>query len=612
MYSLIFFLFNLVFVLGNYINPKSSSVFYVNNTYEIQWNFSDVNQNFTNIFLTHGDPFKLSKFSNNQMVLEDSVFPHECAYNWSLPFDLNYYSIDDIQWRILLSNSSTPYSSNIGSHSAQSTIYLSDFFSIKSNMNVSGVNESNLITLDTLNTFTSNGFILNSSETPFEYEFKFILKNASVRVELARFSSLPFNNQYLSVELGENYAQGDYPELYEYTLANMENTQFFNTPILQINAKQNSIERNVSNLPIFFLRIMENYLDNQNTVIQTKCINYNSSCVYDLHINHNGIQNVIYNQTSRFYNLSKYSGNYEIWATFGAQSSNTLSFEVTTSTITTSPNSTQTTSQTTIPTTTSSFLTSVSNLYVTTIPINNLNNTCHNDYSCESSDFPIIIVIFGGLALVLFLIACYYFCRLCKSSSSHRVYPSNNLETSNSNNNNNRGLVIQNTNYESTLETSFINTNTNTNQNERPFDQVKQIDINNPNNYYPDLNRFSLEDQIVYSTTENHYKKPNNSFSRTQGAYPNMIYTQTKPVSDPNYSTYYDNYGNRRPIRKRLSSSSYGYEYVDNSIINNTSQQAEIHNSNKYNKLESLSTLRTPQSHSAEYSKLSRQTSKEK
>ena len=604
MYSLIFFLFNLVCVLGNYMNPTTTSRFYVNNTYEIQWNFPDVNQNLTHIFLTHGEPFKLSKFSNNQMVLADVVFPAESAYNWTLPFDLNYYNIDDIQWRILLSNSSTPYSSNIGSHSVQSIIYLSDFFSIQSNMNVSSISETNIITLDTINTFTSNGFILNSSETPIE--FKFILKNTTDSIELARFSSLPFNNQYLTVELGENYTEGDYPQLYEYTLVNMENTEFFNTPILQISARQNSIDRNVSDLPIFFLRITENYVDNQNSVIQTECINYNQSCFYDLHVNHNGIENVIYNQTGGSYNLIKYSGDYQIWATFGTQSSNTISFEVTTTTMTTTPTSTQTTSQTTTPTTTSSILTTISSFYTTSVPINNVNNTCHEDDSCENSDFPLTSVIAGIFAILFFLFASYYFCKLYKSSGSPRVHPRHDLESGN----NNRGRVIQNTNYESTQETSFINSV------ERPIDQARQIangnvDASKPTHYYPDLDRLRIENQIVYSATENQYDEPNNSFSRRQGAYPNMIYTRTDPVFDPDYSLYYDNYGNRRPIRRRLSSSGYGYEYGHNPN-SSSSQHCGNPDSHRYNHLERHATLRVPQTQSAEYSILSRQTSKEK
>ena len=230
MYSLLFFLFNLV-CWYNYINPSSSSTFYVNNSYEIEWNFPDVNQNLTHIFLTHGDPFKLSKFSNNQMVLADVVFPSESAYNWTLPNDLNYYDIEDINWRILLSNSSTPYSSNIGSHSVQSIIYLSDFFSIQTNINISRVSDINLLYLNTLQSFTTNGFILNSSETPIEY--KFILRNDTNSFELARFSSIPFNNQYLTI------GRRKYTELSTIVWICMKyRLWFFQTPLLQINVIQ--------------------------------------------------------------------------------------------------------------------------------------------------------------------------------------------------------------------------------------------------------------------------------------------------------------------------------------------------------------------------------------
>jgi hypothetical protein len=527
------------------------------------------------------------------MVLADNVFPSESAYNWTLPNELNYYSIDNINWRILLSNSSTPYSSNIGSHSVQSIIYLSDFFTIRSNINASSFGEVNLIDLDSTNTFTTNGFILNSSEIPIE--FKFILKNNTDSFELARFNSLPFNNQYLTVNLGDNYTEGDYPELYEYTLANLENTYFFTTPFLQINVRQNSIDRNVSDLPIFFLRISENYVDNQNSIIQTNCVNYIPLCVYDLHVIHNGVKNVIYNQTNDSYNLIKYSGNYEIWASFGLQSSNTLIFEVTTTTMTTSLQTT----------TSTSFLTTISNLY-TTVPIN---NTCHEDDSCESTNFPLTSVIAGILATIFFFCACFYFCKLSKLSSSPRVYPRNDIESGNCNSVSNRNRVIQNNNYESTHETSFTNTNTN----ERPIDHARRIakgnlDSNKTPHYYPDLNRFSLSNQIVYSTTDNHYDEPNNSVSGRPGVYPNAIYTQAEQDFDPDYSSYYDNYGNRRPIRRRMSSSSYGYEYGHNPI--NSSQQQENPDVHRYNYLERQATLRTPQS--TEYSKLTRQLSKEK
>lgn len=607
MYSLIFFLFNLVCVLGNYTNPTSSSTFYVNNSYEIQWDFPDVNQNLTHIFLTHGDPFKLSKFSNNQMVLADVVSPNESSYNWTLPFDLNYYSIEDINWRILLSNSSTPYSSNIGSHTVESIIYLSDFFTIQSNMNATHVGE-NLIHLDKLNYFTTNGFLLNSSDTPIE--FRFIFKNTTNSFEIANFSSLPFNNQYLTVNLDDNdlnYTQGDYPESYEYTLANLENTNFFYTPYLQISVSQNSIYKNVTNIPIFFLRIIENNIDSQNSIIQTNCINYPSVCLYNLHINHNGVENIIYNQTNESYNLIKYFGDYEIWATVGSQSSNTITLQVTTTTMTTTPtttpSTTPTTTQTTTPTTTSSILSTTpllttisdSDIYSTTLPIN---NTCNDNDSCENSDndFPWTSLIAGILATLFFIFACYYICKLSKLSHKQRVHPRRDLESGN----NNRNNAFQNSNYESTQETSFITST------KRPIEQARINTDFRPSHYYPDINRLDFHDQIIYAS-DNQYDEPNNNIGRRSGAFPNAVYTQAEAtIFDQEYSTYYDNYGNRRPIRRRMSSSSYGYDYGP---THSTMENQHVDNIN-YNHLESQPTLRIPPS--SEYNRLNRELNKEK
>ena len=187
MNSLIFFLFNLVCVLGEYINPTSSSTFYVNNSYNIEWDFPTINQNLTNIFLTHGEPFKLSKFNNNQMVLANTLTPSESSYNWHLPYELNNYSLTDINWRILLSNSSTPYSGNIGSHTVNSIIYLSDFFKIQSNMNITRIDDD-IVNLYDPSHFSTNGYILNSTNSPI---FKFYLTNES-------------ENNLLAIRGGEN------------------------------------------------------------------------------------------------------------------------------------------------------------------------------------------------------------------------------------------------------------------------------------------------------------------------------------------------------------------------------------------------------------------------
>ena len=138
MNSLILFLLNFVFlgeINADFINPTSSSKYWVDNNYNIEWDFPNLNSNITHIFLTHSNPFVLSKYTNNQMVLADTLAPGNLNYEWHLPYELNKYNVSQIDWRILLSNSSTPYSGHIGSHTDNNLIILSDFFNIESNMN---------------------------------------------------------------------------------------------------------------------------------------------------------------------------------------------------------------------------------------------------------------------------------------------------------------------------------------------------------------------------------------------------------------------------------------------------------------------------------------------
>ena len=139
MKSLILFLFNFLLLKetkSSFIEPNVNSSYFVDNTYQISWTPNPTNLNISHIFLTHGDPFVLSKFSDNKLVLSSQIQTDETNFLWSLPFNLNYYNLSNIDWRILLSNTSTPYSGNIGTHSNNNLIILSDYFRIKSNMNI--------------------------------------------------------------------------------------------------------------------------------------------------------------------------------------------------------------------------------------------------------------------------------------------------------------------------------------------------------------------------------------------------------------------------------------------------------------------------------------------
>ena len=89
--SLILFLLNIQSVYSNFISPKQSSQFYANNNYTIEWNYPVYNDNITNIFLTHGNPFIISKYSDHRVILESEINSGQQNFNWHIPFELNNY-----------------------------------------------------------------------------------------------------------------------------------------------------------------------------------------------------------------------------------------------------------------------------------------------------------------------------------------------------------------------------------------------------------------------------------------------------------------------------------------------------------------------------------------
>ena len=157
MKSLILFLLNIHSVYSNFISPTVSSHFYANNNYTIEWNYPMYNDNITNIFLTHGNPFIISKYSDHRVILESEINSGQQNFNWHIPFELNNYNISDINWRLLLSNTSTPYSGSIGSHTENNLIILSDYFKINSNMNISFLSSIPIYSYEN-NTILTNGY----------------------------------------------------------------------------------------------------------------------------------------------------------------------------------------------------------------------------------------------------------------------------------------------------------------------------------------------------------------------------------------------------------------------------------------------------------------------
>lgn len=542
MKSLILFFLNIHSVYSNFISPTVSSQFYAKNNYTIEWNYPLYNDNITHIFLTHGNPFIISKYVDNRIILESQINMGQQNFNWHIPFELNNYNISDINWRLLLSNTSTPYSGSIGSHTENNLIILSDYFKINSNMNISFLSSIPIYSYEN-NTILANGY--SAENNTFLGNLKFYLNNNSENVLLDTLENpilgeimLGQNVDIFLESIDDDLYNGNNPMILKFIMKQMEN--MFNYPNIQIEIEQGLIKRNTNTIPIFYIHINEIIQDNSHSQIITNCINsLLSPCIYNLHIVYNGLETVIENQTNSNYNLIKYPGSYSIFATQTGNNnlvSNVLSFAVTT-TQTTTPSSTA-----------SSTLTTILHEYTTSIitgnPNTDTNTTCTSD-NCEDEGFPLLNVIAGVLAGIFFILALYYICIFYKDEKKRtRVHPSRSrldLESG-----------VNRTHQNRIYETNLNDINS----------QINKRCLINDTPTPPATSHF-------YPKIDNLYGDPIDSSQQTvrprSGSRVNNAYYPTTPhqtnIPTSNENIYYDNYGNKRQIKRRHSSSSYGYTH---------------------------------------------------
>ena len=563
MKSLILFFINLVLlrnstVSGSFVEPQSSSIFYVDNEYNIQWEASSINNNISHIFLTHSDPFKLSKFSNNQMVLSDNINLGETNYIWNIPYELNHYNVTPILWRILLSNSSTPYSGNIGSHTENNLIILSDFFKIKSNMNIS---TSALLDSDQ-SIYRFNEYNFTTAGFTDDFNVDFFMTNRIINTSIANFTAnnTNFSNNFLEVNnFLDNSLSGNYPRQFTFTLKSPEEIyDNFDLNYLRIKVSQNNIIRVSHELPIVFIYLTKEYVSDFEVKIRTTCIN-KDSCNYNLHIIHNDNESVIHNLQQNEYVLNTQVGDYIVFATIPnidetneEIKSNSIYFDVTT------PTTTTTTTTKFLPTTTllTTLVGSTSNTL--TEYYNGTLNTCNEDDDCNDNTFTIAIV-FLVLAIISFICAWYYYFKIYKKGKHNKVYPkltNSRKRYSPTNGDLEMGgnRALPNPNYfeteSGTKETSF-------------YGDPDQDPINN---YQP---------KYVYSNTERIYpnlKDLEDESNTRNGAIVNEIYSRNFKPSlhikenennvNNEYTNYFDNYGFKRQIRRRHSSGSFTNNYA--------------------------------------------------
>ena len=118
---------------GNFIFPTMNDELYIDHSYNISWlsNLTDYH-----IYLLHQDTNSfttntLSTYENGDLVLDDLVTNMD--YLWKVPRNLNYYDLLNHNFKLVITNTEG-FSSSLTN--TNNNYILSDYFSIKTNMNV--------------------------------------------------------------------------------------------------------------------------------------------------------------------------------------------------------------------------------------------------------------------------------------------------------------------------------------------------------------------------------------------------------------------------------------------------------------------------------------------
>ena len=146
----------LYFSNANFIFPQQNSELYVTNSYNLSW---ENNYDNYHIYLLHQDSNSfisntLSTYDNGDLVLDDMV--NGTNYLWKIPRDMNYYNLNNHNFKVVITNSEG-FSSSLTNN--DNDYILSEYFSVYSNMNVTQP-EENIIVYPTNEALLEwNGFL---------------------------------------------------------------------------------------------------------------------------------------------------------------------------------------------------------------------------------------------------------------------------------------------------------------------------------------------------------------------------------------------------------------------------------------------------------------------
>ena len=420
MKSLIFGLF-VSTCQSQFTYPSLNEVLYADNSYNISWNSSNSelhNQNDLHLFLTNyidniHNNITISNYDNGSAILE-SYIGNESNYEWDIPYELNKYNIHLHNFKLLLSNTSTPFVYTLGNPNF--LYYYSDYFRIYSNLSISHPTFHEIVNPNT-SYISYHGFHDNLS-------ISFLYQSPLTG------SYIPIPGLTYDVEPSDSPYDIDYTNLHPYShtllqakiIESISNIELSSAPFylmgINITTPSNVSYINPSNI----LLTWDNYNYNGSNTIY---INYQNSLLDTIFITNTQYNLDVSTYNSGIYNISITNDLYpsQIYqnillnilfstTTTTTDTSTTATYTSTTATATDTSTTTSTDTSTTATATTAITPTDITTLTTGSACFNCTGNFGNGSNDSDDFNYLYIILIFGGAILIILFV--YYVDRKCK------------------------------------------------------------------------------------------------------------------------------------------------------------------------------------------------------
>ena len=483
--------------------PLLNDILYTDTTYNITWNDSSINDSNLHIFLTNNidnihNNITISNYNNGSAILS-SFIGNESAYEWYVPYELNKYNINIHNFKLLLSNTSTPFVYTLGNPNF--LYYYSDYFKIYSNLNITHPTLNQIITPN--NSFISYQGFKNNLTLSFLYNPTNTFQNIpNINYDVIN-NQLPFNFDYHYLN-----SYSSYPIKAKLREANTNIELLspqFNIIGINITTLQ-SVYLNPSN--IFLTWINYNYNGSNNIEVY-----YQGSLLESFLITNETYDLNVSNYTTGLYNISISNNLYptiydfiEVNILFTSTSTTqtdtttTQTDTTTTQTDTTTTQTDTTTTQTDTTTTQTDTTTTQTNTYTITDTTTTVTNasclvcTTTDSENTEKKDlhYIYIVIIIASIAFLLLICYIYYKCKQLKTRHIERkISPQEKVELE---------TISYRNNY---AGTGFIDTNA------HDYNHLRQSRIAINNNYEnADCNTStSTSSSISYYVNSNTYQE---------------------------------------------------------------------------------------------------------